>query len=157
MPDQHRRKFTNSPEARRRVAARWLARSTRWGKYDHIDFRPPKSVADAAAKGLEYRGRQKGDKAGLTPEEASKQGIGSGVQRAVNLKNRDELSPETVRKMDRFFSRHQKNKKVEPEHRGEPWKDNGYVSWLLWGGDPGKNWATKVVRQMERADEEAKG
>ena len=67
------------------------------GKYDHIDFTPLKNVADEAAKGLKYRRKANpSDRGGLTPEEAGKQGIGSGVQRAVNLKNRDEVSPETA-------------------------------------------------------------
>lgn len=125
-------------------------------QYDGISFKPPTSVANAAKKGLEYRRKQKGDKAGLTPEEAGKEGIGSGVQRAVNLKNRDTLSPETVRQMNRFFSRHEKNKSIDPQHKGEPWRDKGYVAWLLWGGDPGKAWVEKVLKQMERADERAK-
>lgn len=125
-------------------------------KYSHIDFKPPESVANAAEKGLEYRKKQGEDKAGLTPEEASKEGIGSGVQRAVNLKNRDEVSPETINKMVGFFARHEKNSKIDAKHKGEPWKDKGYVSWLLWGGDPGKTWAEKVKRQMEAADEKAK-
>jgi hypothetical protein len=117
-----------------------------------INFQPPVSVANAAKRGLEYRQKQKGDKAGLTPSEAAKEGIGSGVQRAVNLKNRDTISPETIRQMNRFFSRHEKNKSVAPEHKAEPWKDKGYVAWLLWGGDPGKAWVEKVLGQMERAD-----
>ena len=120
-------------------------------KYDHIDFTPPKAVSKAAKKGLEYRSRQ-GDKAGLTPSEASKEGIGSGVQRAVNLKNRDSISPKVIRQMDRFFSRHEKNKSINPEFKGEPWKDKGYVSWLLWGGDPGQSWVKKIIRQMDAAD-----
>lgn len=123
------------------------------GKYDHIDFKPPASVAKAAEKGLEYRKRQGEDKAGLTPGEASKEGIGSGVQRAVNLKNRDEISPEVIRQMNGFFSRHEKNKSVDPKYEGEPWKDKGYVAWLLWGGDPGKAWVAKVLKQMESADQ----
>jgi hypothetical protein len=122
-------------------------------KYDHIDFKPPEAVANAAKKGLEYRAKQKKkDKAGLTNEEASKEGIGSGVQRAVNLKNRDVLSPKVVKQMKAFFSRHEKNKDIDPKYKDEPWKDNGFVSWLLWGGDPGKSWAEKIVNQMEKAD-----
>ena len=122
------------------------------GKYDHIDFKPPESVAKAAEKGLEYRKKQGKDKAGLTPEEAAKEGIGSGVQRAVNLKNRDNISPKVIKQMVAFFSRHEKNKAISPEHKNEPWKDKGYVAWLIWGGDPGKAWAEKVLRQMEAAD-----
>lgn len=126
-------------------------------KYKHIDFRPPDSVAKAAEKGLEYRRKASpSNKGGLTSEEAGKEGIGSGVQRAVNLKNRDKLSPDTVKMMHGFFSRHEKNKAIAPEHKGEPWNDKGYVAWLLWGGDPGQSWAAKVVRQMRDADEKAK-
>lgn len=120
--------------------------------FEHIDFKPPKSVASAAARGLTYRKKQKGDKAGLTPSEAAKQGIGSGVQRATNLKNRDAISPKVIRQMVAFFARHTKNKAIKAEFKNEPWRDKGYVSWLLWGGDPGKTWAEKVLRQMESAE-----
>ena len=126
-------------------------------KYEHIDFTPPEGAANAAAKGLEYREKASpSNKGGLTPAEASKEGIGSGVQRAVNLKNRDTLSPDTIKQMHGFFSRHEKNKGVAPENKGEPWNDKGHVSWLLWGGDPGKAWVDKVLGQMEKADEKEK-
>ena len=125
-------------------------------KYDPIDFQPPKSVADEAEKGLEYRAKANpSDKGGLTPAEASEQGIGSGVQRATNLKNRTNVSPEVIRQMCAFFARHEKNKGIAPENRDTPWKDKGHVAWLLWGGDSGKAWAEKVRGQMDRADEKA--
>ena len=125
-------------------------------KYSHIDFKPPKSVAEAAKKGLEYREKASpSNKGGLTPAEASKQGIGSGVQRAVNLKNRDNISPDVIRQMVAFFSRHEKNRGVSPENKGTPWNDKGNVSWLIWGGDPGRSWAEKIRDQMDAADEEA--
>ena len=126
-------------------------------KYEHIDFTPPESVAEAAEKGLEYRQKASpSNRGGLTPAEASKQGIGSGVQRAVNLKNRNTIAPDTVRQMSRFFSRHEKNKGISAENKGTPWNDKGYVAWLLWGGDPGRSWAEKVIRQMDAADEKEK-
>lgn len=125
-------------------------------KYDHIDFKPPKSVAAEAEKGLEYRAKASpSDRGGLTPSEASEEGIGSGVQRATNLKNRNNMSPEVIRQMCGFFSRHEKNKGVAPENRNEPWNDKGHVAWLLWGGDAGRAWAEKVKDQMEKADEKA--
>lgn len=133
-----------------------MIRTANPAKYDHIDFKPPKSVADAAEKGLEYRAKANpSDKGGLTPAEASKQGIGSGVQRATNLKNRTNVSPDVIRQMCAFFARHEKNKGIAPENRETPWKDKGYVAWQLWGGDPGKAWAEKVRDQMDRADEKA--
>lgn len=125
------------------------------GKYDHINFKPPESVANAAERGLSARRKApKSQKGGLSPQEAKKQGIGSGVTRAVNLKNRNKLSPGTIKRMKAFFSRHEKNKKIDKgKTRGS---DKGYQAWLLWGGDPGKSWANKVVRQMEAADRKSK-
>ena len=126
-------------------------------KYKHINFKPPQSVAKAAEMGLEYRRKAKpSNRGGLTVQEAAKEGIGSGVQRASNLKNRSNASPKVIKQMVAFFSRHEKNKAISSENRGTPWKDKGYVAWLLWGGDPGKAWANKVLRQMEAADEKEK-
>ena len=122
-------------------------------KYSHINFKPTKSIAAAAARGLEYR-KKAGGKGGLSGKQAKKQGIGSGVQRAVNLKNRDTMSPRTVRRMKSFFDRHQKNKEIGKGKK--PYEDRGYVAWLLWGGDPGYSWARKIVRQMDAADKKDK-
>jgi len=97
-------------------------------RYQHINFIPPEAVSAAASKGLKYRSKA-GGKGGLSTSQAKKEGIGSGVQRAVNLKNRDKVSPETVKRMKAFFSRHEKNKSIDPEYKNEPWKD------------PGKTWA----------------
>lgn len=119
------------------------------GKYDHIDFKPPQSVADAASRGLELRKENKG-KGGLSTQQAKKEGVGSGVARAVSLKNRKNLSPATVRRMKAFFSRHEKNKSAD---KGKPLsKDKGYIAWLLWGGNAGQSWANKICRQMDAAD-----
>ena len=126
-------------------------------KYDHIDFKPPQGVAEAAAKGLELRQKASpSNRGGLTPAQASKEGIGSGVQRAVNLKNRDTVSPDVIKQMVGFFARHEKNKDVPADKKGEPWNAKGHVAWLLWGGDPGRTWAEKVRGQMETADSESK-
>lgn len=127
----------------------------KYQKYSHIDFKPSQSVADQAEKGLEYRSKA-GGKGGLSTAQAGKEGVGSGVQRAVNLKNRDELSPETVKRMKAFFDRHEKNAKIDSKYKGEPWKDRGYTAWLLWGGNAGKSWSNKIVRQMEAADQKDK-
>ena len=126
-------------------------------KYEHIDFTPPEGVANAAAKGLELRQKASpSNRGGLTSEEAGKQGIGSGVQRAVNLKNRDTISPKVIKQMRGFLSRSEKSSKISPENKGTPWNDKGYVAWLLWGGDPAKAWTDKIIKQMEAADEKEK-
>lgn len=120
------------------------------GKYGHIDFKPPKGVAEAAERGLELR-KETGE-GGLSTKEAGKMKIGSGVARAVSLSKRQNQSPETIRMMVGFFARHSAYKK---KHKKEP-KGPARISWLLWGGDPGEAWANKIKNQMERADEKAK-
>jgi len=108
-------------------------------------FRPPASVAREAARGLELR-REHG-RGGLSAKQASEHGIGSGVQRAVNLKNRDELSLKTVKRMKNFFNRH-RTYKERGYHRDRT--SASYISWLLWGGDAGDQWAQKIVKQESK-------
>lgn len=112
-------------------------------------FSPPESVRAAARRGLEYR-RRAGGKGGLTNKQASKEGIGSGVQRGTNLASGSKLSKKVIRQMHAFFSRHRKNKGVAPGK--QPWEDRGHVAWLIWGGDPGAAWAAKMVAQFDRAE-----
>ncbi len=121
--------------------------------YAHINFVPPKSAAKAAELGLKYRKEaSKSNKGGLSSQEAGKMGIGSGVQRAVNLKNRDTMSPATVRRMKAFFDRH--SAFVKNHDKQNP--NRSYISWLLWGNWAGYSWAKKVVKQMDAADKKAK-
>jgi hypothetical protein len=103
---------------------------------------PPKSVADAAVRGLELR-KKAGGEGGLTNKEAGELGIGSGVQRAVNLKNRDALSLKTIKRMKAFFDRHAKNAKIDAGK--QPHEDKGNVAWQLWGGDAGRDWVNGVL------------
>ena len=123
------------------------------GKYDHIDFKPPAGVAKAAETGLNLR-KKSGGKGGLSNKQASSHGIGSGVQRATNLKNRNNVSPDTAKRMKSFFARHEKNSKRKKGTAPED--DRGWVAWQLWGGHAGKSWANKLVRQMDAADKKAK-
>lgn len=128
-------------------ALEW-AENPEWAeRYEGINFVPPESVANAAARGLKLR--QKTGRGGLTTRQASKEGIGSGVARAASLKNRQKLSPSTISRMVSFFARHSAFKK---NHTTNP-PSNSLISWNLWGGDPGKAWAEKVKAQMDRADE----
>ena len=130
--------------------------SSRPEKYGHINFTPPVAVAKTAARGLAYRRKASpSNRGGLTPAEAAKEGVGSGVQRAVNLKNRDAVSPKVIKQMRGFLSRSEKSSKIGPDNKGTPWNDKGYVAWLLWGGDPAKAWVGKVTRQMDAADAKA--
>jgi len=110
------------------------------GKYDHIDFTPPKGAQSAAAKALEVRRDKSDSQKGMTPV---------GIARARDLSNGKELSPETVRRMLSYFSRHEVDKK------GSSWDEQGkgWQAWMGWGGDAGYSWAKKVVNQLDKADE----
>lgn len=120
------------------------------GKYAHINFVPPKAVRKAASLGLKLRREATpSNKGGLSVQQASEEGVGSGVQRAVNLKNGDTMSPETIKRMYSFFSRHSvfvKNHSKNPPNRP-------YISHLLWGGTPGYRWCKKIYKMMKKADE----
>lgn len=144
----NKRNFSNNL----RKIASYLEKLAAPKKYNHINFKPPTGVAKAAERGLELR-KEMGGKGGLNVQQAAKKGIGSGVQRAVNLKNQDTLSPSTVKRMKAFFDRHSAYKK---NHKKTKPYSKSYISWLLWGGDPGYRWAKKIVNQMEVADNKEK-
>lgn len=110
-----------------------------------IDTTPPQDVQAAAKRGLELR--KKYGRGGLSTQEAGRQGIGSGVARANSLARGQRQSPQTVRRMHAFFSRHAKNKTG-----GE--SDRGYIAWQLWGGDAGQRWARSLVERMDAAQKE---
>lgn len=107
-------------------------------KYSHIDFTPPESVAKEAEKGLKYRA------------EFNRGGTSVGVQRAKQLKNRQNLSPETIMRMVSFFARHGVNEGKNFDENGKPTAH--YIAWLLWGGNVGRTWANKIKNQIEAAD-----
>lgn len=115
---------------------------------DSKTFKPPPSVASAAVRGLMLRRQQsKSNKAGLDVKQASAQGIGSGVQRASDLKSGAALNESTVRRMKAYFDRHASNYKLDPGK--SPKEDKGYVAGLLWGGEAGKAWANSIVKRLD--------
>ncbi len=120
--------------------------------YKKINFKPPKAAREAAKRGLELRKKFK--RGGLSSKAAGKLGIGSGIVRASNLARGSNMSPRTVKRMKNYFTRHQKDKRPGWGNTFNP--TNGYIAWLLWGGDPGYRWAKKIVKQMDTADKKAK-
>ncbi|MBU0767358.1 hypothetical protein KKF55_06325 [Patescibacteria group bacterium] len=78
-------------------------------------------------------------------------GTSIGIARARDLKNRRNLSPSTIKRMVSFFARHEVDKRGK--NFGNPEKpSNGFIAWMLWGGDPGKKWAEDTLKQMKNAD-----
>ena len=116
------------------------------GKKSKIDLRPPKPVRDAAKKGLALR--KKFGRGGLSSRVAGKLGIGSGIVRASNLARGMNMSPRTIQRMSNYFSRHQRDKRLGWNNPKNP--SNGYIAWLLWGGDAGRSWARKILGELKR-------
>jgi len=111
-------------------------------KYSHIDFKPPKGAQEAAKRALEVRADKPESQRGMTPV---------GIARARDLSNGQTLSPDTVKRMLAYFTRHEVDKK------GSTWntQGKGWQAWNGWGGDAGYSWARKVVKQMKSADDKA--
>ncbi len=90
-------------------------------------FKPTTAMAEEASRGLELR------------EKFKRGGTAVGVARARDLKNRRNLSEDTLKRMKSYFARHKVDKRAK--NFGD--NDNpsaGYIAWLLWGGDAGRDW-----------------
>jgi len=111
-------------------------------KYSHIDFKPPMGAQEAAKRALKVRADKPESQRGMTPV---------GIARARDLSNGQTLSPDTVKRMLAYFTRHEVDKK------GSTWntQGKGWQAWHGWGGDAGYSWARKVVKQMNSADDKA--
>jgi len=103
-----------------------------------LTWRPPADVARAARRGLELRAEQPPSNRAGTPV---------GLARASQLANRRPVSVETLRRMRSYFARHAVDK------QGEGWgrDSKGYQAWLMWGGDPGRAWARRILRDVEES------
>jgi hypothetical protein len=103
----------------------------------------PAAAKENAKKALDWR-----DQYGRDEVTA---GTPVGWQRANQLAKGEKLSLDVISRMAQF-NRHRKNSKIAPEHKSEPWKDNGYVAWLIWGGDEGVDWAMKKMDEIRKKE-----
>ena len=108
-------------------------------KYENIDFTAPDKVAKNASKALDLR------------KEFDRGGTDVGVARARDLKNQVNLSPDTINRMTSYFARHEVDKDAADFGNDED-PSAGYIAWLLWGGDEGREWAESIEKKMEEAD-----
>tara|TARA_R100000655_G_scaffold85297_3_gene125027 strand:- start:10026 stop:11915 length:1890 start_codon:yes stop_codon:yes gene_type:complete len=103
-----------------------------------IDFKPTAGMATEAQRGLDWR------------KEFGRGGTNVGSTRASQLIKRENLSPDTVKRMYSFFSRHEIDKQAEGFKQGEKgYPSNGRIAWALWGGDAGFSWSKKKRDQIE--------
>lgn len=107
----------------------------------------PKAASKNAKQAIEWKEKYGRDEV--------QGGTAVGWQRAHQLAKGEAVSRDVVGRMA-AFNRHRKNSKVSAEHKDTPWKDNGYIAWLIWGGDEGVDWAIKKMDQLEESVNEKK-
>ncbi len=100
------------------------------------EHKPTKKMAANAEKGLKLH------------ETFDRGGTEVGVKRAKQIVDGGPMSDDDVKSMHSYFARHG----VDKDTRAHRWGDDddpsaGYIAWLLWGGDEGKEWAD---RQREK-------
>lgn len=95
-------------------------------------FRPTAKMAANARLGLELRDRFR------------RGGTEVGVRRAEQLAAREELSPADIKSMYSYFARHAVDRNTTRHVWGSTEDPSaGFVAWLLWGGDEGREWVGK--------------
>lgn len=103
-----------------------------------VNLKPTAGMAAAAKRGLRlHEDGKSGD--GLKPET---------VARANKIARREALTEDHVREMNAWFARHESASK-SPGWDEPGAEKPGFVAWLLWGGTPAKNWASRKVASME--------
>jgi hypothetical protein len=101
-----------------------------------INWTPPEGVRAACRAGLKLKEQGHGG-AGLRP---------ATVAWARKLAAGKPITPEKARKMNAWFARHSKGSSAAGlSDKTSP----AWVAWQLWGGNAGKAWSAKLVRQMD--------
>ena len=98
----------------------------------------PQSATNNAKRALAWREKYGNEVKG---------GTSIGWTRANQLASREALSYSTIARMA-AFNRHRQNSNVDPKYAATPWKDLGYVAWLIWGGTSGVNWAIRKAESI---------
>ena len=101
-------------------------------------FKPTTKIAANAKKGLKLR------------DDFGRGGTDVGVRRAEQLAAQDDVTVEDVKSMHSYFARHE----VDEDGKTHEWGSDtdpsaGYIAWLLWGGDEGKEWADRHAEKLD--------
>lgn len=104
----------------------------------------PGGVQREAKKALEWR------------KEHGRGGTPVGLNTARTLAKGGQIGIRKVRHIAKYFPRHEVDKKGKGWDRGEDgYPSNGKIAWALWGGDPGKRWASAIVERENKKAKEA--
>ena len=99
-------------------------------------YEVPTQVKTAARKGLELH------------EEQGHGGTEVGLEMAQKLSSGEHLSAEEVLHVSKYFPRHAGDK-LEQDGKDDEKPSNGYIAWMLWGGDAGREWSEKLKAELE--------
>jgi hypothetical protein len=104
-------------------------------------YQPTDEMANEAELGLMWR------------EEYNRGGTEVGVARARDISNKRNLSFDTVKRMNSYFSRHEVDKEATGWNNGEDgFPTAGRIAWQLWGGDAGRDWAARIVERVKKSE-----
>jgi len=96
-------------------------------------FKPPLAVRRNAADGLD-----------LVRDGFGGRGLTEGaLDRAWSLYRGHAIDLARARMMHGWFARHAVDKRPGWKERATP----GWVAWQLWGGDAGRRWVERILRQ----------
>lgn len=68
------------------------------------------------------------------------------MNRGHQLAEEEFISLDIIKRMSSYFARHEVDKKAENFGNNEK-PSNGYIAWLLWGGDEGKKWSDTIKKE----------
>lgn len=101
------------------------------------DREPPATVARNARKALELR------------EKFHRGGTEVGEHRAEQLAAREAVTDDDVKSIYSYFARHAVDERPNWDDPEDP--TPGYVAWMLWGGDEGREWIGRLHEKLEKA------
>lgn len=106
-------------------------------------YTPPAEVAQNAREALAQRDLKPVSQRGMTAV---------GLARAQQLSERQPVSIDVIRRMVSYFARH------EVDKTGSTWDDwgKGRQAWNGWGGDAGRDWAERILKEYEQMNDETK-
>ena len=76
-------------------------------------------------------------------------GTNVGLARAQQLSSREAISLDVLKRTRSYLERAKTYSTVDDKLKDEPWLDNGYVAYNLWGGEAMRVYANKKLAELE--------
>ncbi len=109
--------------------------------FSEAELTPPAAVARNAEQGLDLRERFK------------RGGTDVGKRRAEQLRARRPVSVDDLKSIYSYFARHAVDRRPNWDDPEKP--TAGYIAWMLWGGDDGRQWIDRLHEKLAAAGKKA--